>query len=105
MSKKTALYRHFDDEGRLLYVGISLDPLKRTAQHMQQAYWADRIRGISIEWLPTRGMAIDAEERAIAEEEPAYNIVGRAFTCKWEPELSDDEEMAMLEAAIARKKC
>jgi hypothetical protein len=32
MTTETALYRHFDTAGTLLYVGISLSPFQRTRQ-------------------------------------------------------------------------
>lgn len=101
MTKKTAVYRHFDVEGRLLYVGISLDPLKRTTQHMNKAYWAERISAINIRWFPTRGAAVDEEERAIREEKPLCNVVGQPVDLGPEPEIDEAAEMAALERHIS----
>lgn len=75
---RTALYRHFDAAGRLLYVGISLNSIKRTAQHKHGARWFQAIARIDIEWLPERTAALAAEAIAIARENPAWNIAGRA---------------------------
>lgn len=38
---RTALYRHFDAAGALLYVGISLNSIQRTAQHKHGALFVD----------------------------------------------------------------
>lgn len=70
----TALYRHFDCDGRLLYVGVSLSAIKRTAQHRQRASWFTEITRIEIEWHTSRSAAELAEKRAIKAERPLYNI-------------------------------
>ncbi len=74
---RTALYRHFDAAGRLLYVGISFNSIQRTAQHRHGAHWFESIARIEIEWHPTRAAALAAEAIAIAKDAPAHNIAGR----------------------------
>lgn len=71
---KTALYRHFDASGELLYVGISLSAVQRLAQHRQTAQWFDRIARIDIEWHDSREQALAAEIQAIMHEQPKCNI-------------------------------
>lgn len=71
---KTALYRHFDSQDRLLYVGISLDTIRRTQQHRLGARWFERIARIDIEWYPSRPAALTAEAIAIARESPECNL-------------------------------
>lgn len=73
-SMKTALYRHFDAAGRLLYVGISLNAIGRLAQHRNSAQWFAEIARVDVEWLPTREAAIRVERQAIAKENPKCNI-------------------------------
>jgi excinuclease UvrABC nuclease subunit len=70
----TALYRHFDHEGRLLYVGISLNAVMRTKQHHTNAPWFQEITRIELTWFGSRSSAELAEERAIKTEKPLYNI-------------------------------
>lgn len=70
----TALYRHFDADGVLLYVGISLSAVARLAQHRDNAHWYRAIARVDIEWLPTREDAIFAERRAIFRERPLHNL-------------------------------
>jgi DNA-binding MarR family transcriptional regulator len=70
---KTSLYRHFDSEGILLYVGVSLSQLNRLQQHSRNAKWFDKITSVTIEHFETRELALEAEAIAIMEEEPLYN--------------------------------
>jgi len=71
---RTALYRHFDEEGKLLYVGISLNALNRLAQHRDASHWFRRIASVRIEWFDSREAASEAEIKAICEEDPECNI-------------------------------
>ena len=72
---ETALYRHFDAEGRLLYVGISLNAFSRLMQHRRDSAWFRQIASITVEWFPTRGKAVDAERAAIQAERPLHNVI------------------------------
>lgn len=73
-SKRTALYRHFDASGELLYVGISLNTVARTQQHAYGALWFEQIKRIEIEWHANRPAAEAAEVQAIRSELPLHNI-------------------------------
>lgn len=75
---RTALYRHFDAAGALLYVGISNDALRRLCQHKDRSHWQAEIRRVEVQWLPDRPSALAAEEAAIATEGPAWNLKGRS---------------------------
>lgn len=71
------LYRHFDANGELLYVGISLNALARFAKgHRQTADWFLLISRIEIQNLATREEAIAAESEAIHREHPKFNHSG-----------------------------
>jgi len=72
--EQCALYRHFNAQGVLLYVGISLRPLTRTREHITLSGWANEITNVAIEYLPTRKEAMAAEAKAVIEENPLYNI-------------------------------
>ena len=71
-SKKTALYRHLDAAGALLYVGISLSAITRLSQHAASA-WSTEISSVTIENFDNRNDAIEAEKNAIKSERPKYN--------------------------------
>ena len=70
----TSLYRHYDSEGKLLYVGISLSAITRLAQHKDHSHWYDRISKVAIEKFETRELALIAERNAVVSEHPECNI-------------------------------
>lgn len=70
---RTALYRHFDAAGVLLYVGISLSAVQRLAQHRDKP-WFRQIARVDVEWFDDRGQAERAEVAAIRRERPAHNV-------------------------------
>ena len=69
------LYRHFDKDGALLYVGISLSAVERLRQHRDSSHWFKKIARITIERHPTREDAEWAEREAIHRENPKHNKV------------------------------
>lgn len=76
MGVKTALYRHFDIAGQLLYVGISLSAVHRLSQHKSTARWFADIKRVDVEHHPTRAAAMKAESIAIRAEAPRFNRQG-----------------------------
>lgn len=72
----TALYRHFDKWGTLLYVGIANDVTKRLDRHRQDSRWHGHIATITVSHFDTRGEALDAEKAAIKTEGPIFNVAG-----------------------------
>lgn len=68
------LYRHFDDAGQLLYVGISLSALARLSSH-RSSPWFDSISVVKIETLSSRSEALIAERKAIINEKPLHNKI------------------------------
>lgn len=71
-----ALYRHFDEFGVLLYVGISHHPERRTGDHISTSAWVQYADRGSVEWLSNLSRALVAERRAIQSEKPIYNRQG-----------------------------
>ena len=67
------LYRHYDADGVLLYVGISVNACGRLAQHKSGARWFSKISLIRIEHFPTQASARAAEVEAIQSEKPLFN--------------------------------
>lgn len=72
----TFLYWHFDADGLLLYVGISIQAIARFSGHRSTAHWAHLVARIDIEAYPTRDAALTAEKTAIKNERPRYNVIG-----------------------------
>ena len=69
------LYRHYDPSGDLLYVGISVDGLRRQLKHFKLSTWRTAICLIVIEPFATRRRAEEAERVAITTECPRYNSI------------------------------
>lgn len=68
------LYRFYGEADRLLYVGISRDPLRRLSQHARDKELTRLLR-IDVEWLETRRLALIAERHAIKAEHPEWNVL------------------------------
>lgn len=92
LPERTALYRYFDADGRLLYVGISHDPNMREDQHRGTRWHPLAVRRTEA-WHPTRRAALAAETQAIRAEKPEYNNLHNwetvSFPCKHWPSLRD----------------
>jgi predicted GIY-YIG superfamily endonuclease len=72
----TILYRYFDSSGNLLYVGITKSQISRFSQHNSKSVWIPLIHTATFEHFEFRQDAIEAESRAIENEDPKYNIAG-----------------------------
>lgn len=77
--RRTAVYKFYNSEGRLLYTGIAWNPDKRRAQHAKDKPWFNEIDHelTEIEWHKTRKSAKQAETYSIKNENPLYNIAER----------------------------
>jgi len=68
------LYRHFDRDGRLLYVGISSSALRRLDEHKGASHWFHEIANITISSFGTRAEVLLAERNAVQDERPLHNL-------------------------------
>src|SRR5438132_2180190 len=76
MPEPTAVYRFFDADDALLYIGISIDPDERWKAHRygtDRNGWPKEAVRRTIEWRDSRPEALKAEEEAIKAERPLYN--------------------------------
>ncbi len=104
----TYLYRCFDIDGVLLYVGISLSTISRMNEH-RRAEWFDRCSQIEIEHHDTRAGALEAEAKAIIDECPAHNVIHSTINHrKPSPDLKDllkarrEDPMTLVERRAAK---
>lgn len=67
------VYRLFDADGRLLYVGCTKLYRSRRQQHRSKADFRAEIASEQVESYPTMREALDAERLAIWDEWPIYN--------------------------------
>jgi hypothetical protein len=69
------VYRLYDAEGTLLYIGASYDPDRRRDDHRRKP-WGAAISRQAVKWYPTREDALDEEAHAISAERPPHNQAG-----------------------------
>lgn len=74
--QRTALYRFYDADERLLYVGITNDPWRRWRQHVLEKSWYPQVKHQAVTWYDDRTAAEVAEYVAIRCERPRFNIAG-----------------------------
>lgn len=67
------LYRCWDANDVLLYVGISTGVFGRMAGHQRDSSWANQLVKITVERLPSLEAAREAERIAIKTELPRFN--------------------------------
>lgn len=97
------LYRHFDKDGVLLYVGISYSSVERLMKgHRQNAHWFDQVARIEIERFSSRAEALKAEKAAISKDLPRFNVwtgERRGIRCRDEQEQQEiDRLISLIEA-------
>lgn len=88
LETRTALYRFYAGNDRLLYIGITVDPVTRFAQHAQTSAWYRQHARVVVEWFDTRTAAELAERAAIATEKPLWNVTHAAPGCGPERRLA-----------------
>ncbi|WP_186319235.1 GIY-YIG nuclease family protein [Streptomyces sp. SAJ15] len=76
MPERTALYRLYDAEDRLLYIGITTDPEARWERHALLKWWWSQVDRKDLTWLNVSWRdALTAEAEAILEGRPKFNGV------------------------------
>jgi hypothetical protein len=76
LDDSSVLYRHYDAHGRLLYVGVAVNPRKRLRAHADGgANWVSEVASSTYERFRTHKEVLDAEIDAIKNEGPLWNIV------------------------------
>lgn len=68
-----ALYRWFDRDGRLLYVGITGKLHVRQDSHSLRSTWSEFASDCQVVRYPTKELALAAETAAIKDERPLFN--------------------------------
>lgn len=81
MSERTAVYRLYAADGRLLYIGVARHFGSRWHQHAGVQPWWSQVDHQTIAWFDTRDAAMQAEASAIKAEHPKYNVVHNGAAC------------------------
>lgn len=69
------VYRLYDANGTLLYIGSAYDADQRCKEHAKQPWWPEVARRTE-QQFPNRGHAYTEELKAIAVEGSKYNVMG-----------------------------
>ena len=72
--KPQILYRFFDSDGELLYVGITNTWYQRFHQHERKSGWFADVSYVTFEGHDTRDSVRAAELKAIKTENPRFNL-------------------------------
>lgn len=100
--RKTDLYRHYDESGDLLYVGISLGAVGRLQYHRKKSGWFEEIAKVTIEKFESAEAARAAEAEAIRAENPKHNIL-RPMTPEWPSDEVLDQALFIWDALPAKE--
>jgi len=95
VSDGTAVYRLYDADGGLLYIGCSSHFPQRWYQHSKDKSWWPQVAVREITWYGSYEEAVTVERAAILDENPLYNKARIAVFAKrppppvWEPLPAD----------------
>jgi len=77
--KRTAVYRHYNADGELLYVGMSANPTRRLSEHNSRSGRRNEVARVDIDWFDSKEAAAAVEAQAVRELKPRDNAVGPRF--------------------------
>jgi predicted GIY-YIG superfamily endonuclease len=97
---RTALYRFFDEGGALLYVGITAHVEARWLDHERTKPWWPQVATRTVEWFDTRPPALAAENRAVKEERPVYNVNGTGWDVTRRPLTPEERTPGQIQANL-----
>lgn len=83
---KHDVYKAYDTDGQLLYVGVSVNVFKRLREHKQYAAWMPHSARVDVVQYLNRNAARAEEARCIREDGPLYNVTKENA---WGCELSE----------------
>lgn len=67
------VYKHYDSDGNLIYVGVTGNALTRIRTHIRDSRWFDLVNEIKIEKFDNADAAIAREKQLIEENKPVFN--------------------------------
>lgn len=99
----TLLYRLFDTDDHLLYIGITCNPPQRWERHRSTKSWWKRVVRKEMTAYPDRSAALTAEAEAIRTERPVHNIHGNPGVKRMHVHLVLDSDQAAKVRALAEQ--
>jgi excinuclease UvrABC nuclease subunit len=105
------LYKHYDANGTLLYIGQSTDALRRLYYHqINKSPWIDRVATVEIKHFNSKQAVDNAERCAILTEQPPYNRLHNECTpreqlrARAQSRLPKNRKPTTLDIAIATRE-
>lgn len=83
---RTVVYRCFDSDDDLLYVGCTSNWPARLVMHASSpdsTWWSYRVAKVKVSLAPSRAAGLAAERDAIRAEKPRCNVNGRGPRIGW----------------------
>lgn len=68
------VYRAYDQDRNLLYIGMTHDIDKRMQYYDQSPKWRENVQLVTFKLYPNRKAALLAENYSIIREHPAWNV-------------------------------
>ncbi|WVX88603.1 G-I-Y Y-I-G endonuclease [Gordonia phage CheeseTouch] len=90
------VYRVFDAEQRLIYVGCTKNLFERLRAHQYNSWWAFQAAHVKAEVFPDKWVGRKAEREAIQVGRPRWNLNGRGDRRFW----TSDEYCDYITAAL-----
>lgn len=102
-SRPHTLYRFFDAQNRLLYVGVTCNAFNRWSRHAGDKPWWPQVARTTVEHFPDRQSVLTAETLAIKAEKPKYNI-RKVNTSASEPKVRPEPDRTSLVGAFCHSR-
>lgn len=99
----TVVYRMYDADDRLLYVGVTCNTANRWQAHRRNSAWWKAVARKELTTYPDRSAALTAEREAIRAEKPVHNVSGHPDKPSRHVHLVLSEEQAEKVRALARQ--
>src|SRR5438128_154985 len=80
---RAVVYRCFDGDGVLLYIGSSRNVERRMETHARTSFWRAHVARVRIQIAPDVFTARQIEAEAIRTENPRFNIHHRKPRSQW----------------------
>ena len=90
------VYRVFDANERLIYVGCTKNLFGRLRSHELNSWWAYQAARVKAEVHPDKWSALEAEHDAIQAGRPRWNLFGRGNRETWTADEYADYATAAL---------
>ena len=96
MKRDTFVYRAYNADGELLYIGITNAPDRRRREHRSDAIWEQEIHRVRMSGPYPRPVAAEIERRGLAVEEPLHGDTPARRSARGRATASDRRHLRAL---------